>query len=138
VGAHRVFVADARRPVEIGADAQDQLVRWLSNRLEHRIVVPDLGGAGLRFMGGRLIPTPNGPAAQLMYDDDAGTRVTLFVEAAPSSERAPRQEEVDGVDVVFWADAQFRYTLAAQTQRSRVAEIGALVREQLPADGRSL
>jgi anti-sigma factor RsiW len=128
VGAHRVFVADASRPVEIRAVDQDQLERWLSNRLERTVSVPDLSAAGLRFMGGRLIPTPEGPAAQLMYDDDRGMRVTLFVEAGVKDHRAPRQTEVEGVDVESWAQEGFRYTLAAQTESRRVAELGAIVR----------
>jgi anti-sigma factor RsiW len=132
VGAHRVFVADAKRPVEIRADQRDQLQQWLSNRLERTVSIPDLSAAGLRFMGGRLIPTPDGPAAQLMYDDDRGTRVTLFVESDAAQGRNPWESEIDGVDVVSWATEGFRYTLAADSDRSRIANLGAFVRTQLP------
>lgn len=136
-GAHRVFVADARRPVEIRADAADQLVRWLSNRLGQPVHVPDLAAAGLRFMGGRLIPTPEGPAAQLMYDDDRGVRVTLFLapgvdEALPPPRGEPRFAALGDVGTLRWADNRFLYTVAGATDRWRLQEVGRAVRAQRP------
>jgi anti-sigma factor RsiW len=134
VGAHRVFAADLRRPVEIRAEAQDQLVQWLSNRLERPIAIPDLGAAGLRFMGGRLIATPDGPAAQLMYDDDAGTRLTLFLEAEPrAASEDVRYARVGGFGALSWADRRFAYTVSAASSQDRLALVGDLVRRQLPA-----
>lgn len=136
VGAHRVFVADLRRPVEIRAEAQDQLVQWLSNRLERPVSVPDLSAAGLRFMGGRLIATPTGPAAQLMYDDDAGTRLTIFLEADAGSEpEAARYAKVAGFGALSWADTRFYYTVSAASEPDRLALVGNLVRRQMPAPG---
>ncbi len=131
-GAHRVFVADARRPVEIRAEAEDQLVRWLSNRLGQEVHVPDLSAAGLRFLGGRLLPTPDGPAAQLMYEDgEGGPRVTLFL-APGSGSVAPRRDEprfaaMHGVGTLSWADDRFLYTVAATADRARLAELGRAV-----------
>jgi len=137
VGAHRVFAADLRRPVEIRAEAQDQLVQWLSNRLERPVAVPDLSAAGLRFMGGRLIATPDGPAAQLMYDDDAGTRLTVFLEAEPhATPEDIRYAKVGGVGALSWADRRFAYTVSAASERDRLAFVGDLVRRQLPAPER--
>lgn len=136
VGAHRVFVSDLRRPVEIRAEAQDQLVQWLSNRLERPVSIPDLSAAGLRFMGGRLIATPRGPAAQLMYDDDAGTRLTVFFEAEPGSAPADiSYAEVAGLGALSWADRSFSYTVSATSERDRLALVGDLVRRQMPAPG---
>jgi anti-sigma factor RsiW len=138
VGAHRVFVADSRRPVEIRAEAKEQLVQWLSNRLDRNVTVPDLTAAGLRFMGGRLIATPGGPAAQLMYDDDAGIRVTLFIEPERSAPERPTITEINGIAAQSWGDERFAYTVAAQGDRQRVASIGSLVRQQFPASNRFL
>lgn len=132
VGAHRVFVADARRPVEIRADAQDQLVQWLSNRLERPVPIPDLSAAGLRFMGGRLIATPDGPAAQLMYDDDAGTRLTVFLETEPRTPEAVQYVTIDGFGALSWADRRFAYTVSAAGEQDRLDLVGNLVRRQMP------
>ncbi len=135
VGAHRVFVADARRPVELRADSEAQLVTWLSNRLGRPIAVPDLRSASLRFMGGRLLATPDGPAAQLMYDDDSGTRLTLFLRADPRRDAVPRNAvrfvSVDGIGSLNWSDERFMITVSAATDPGRLNDVGRLVRSQM-------
>ena len=51
------------------------------------IKAPDLTGFGFRLMGGRLLPaSTNGVAAQLMYDDDHGTRLTLYLRNGETGE----------------------------------------------------
>lgn len=138
MAAHKVFVADRGRPVEVRADARDQLVQWLSTRMQAQILIPDLSGLGLRFMGGRLLPSAAGPAAQLMYDDDTGTRVTLFVESnAGGGPQADQFVTSDRVEALSWADRRFAYTLAAASRREQLAQVGDLVKRQLPA-GQSL
>ena len=135
VAAHKVFVADRGRPVEVRADARDQLVQWLSTRMQAQILIPDLSGLGLRFMGGRLLPSAAGPAAQLMYDDDTGIRVTLFVESnAGGGTQADQFVTSDRVEALSWADRRFAYTLAAAGRREQLAQVGNLVKRQLPAD----
>ncbi|HFH3380812.1 TPA: anti-sigma factor, partial [Pseudomonas aeruginosa] len=54
--AHVVYSPDVRRPVEIGADQEDQLVAWLSKRLGAKIRPPKLGALGYELIGGRLLP----------------------------------------------------------------------------------
>lgn len=131
VGAHRVFVADRGRPVEIRAEAKEQLVQWLSLRLGRPVTIPDLGAAGLRFMGGRLLATPVGAAAQLMYDDDSGRRVTLFFEPEARPQQAPVFRQAQDVGALSWGDDRFAYTLAAPGERRWVASLGELVRRQI-------
>lgn len=138
VGAHRVFVADGRRPVELRAEASEQLVQWLSNRLGRPVTIPDLAAAGLRFMGGRLIATPGGAAAQLMYDDVVGRRVTLFLEPESGVPHAPVLREVQGIAALSWGDERFVYTVAMQDGQKQVASIGSLVRQQMPPGNRTL
>lgn len=139
LGAHRVFVADARRPVEVRADAEDQLVRWLSSRIGRPIAVPDLRSASLRFMGGRLLATPDGPAAQLMYDDAAGTRVTVFLQADPRPNPIGaggiRQVSIDGIGSLNWSDERFTYIVSAALDPGRLDAVGRLVRSQVTTDG---
>lgn len=149
VAAHKVFVADGRRPVEIRAEAQDQLVQWLSNRLKAPVSVPDLSGAGLRFMGGRLLPTPEGPAAQLMYDDDSGGRVTVFIAPARTQEGAKaqfvelpaRRAVLDQVEALTWSGGHFAVTVAAPSGRGdpgQLDRLGDLLRRQLPVPAETL
>lgn len=77
--AHVVYSPERRRPVEVEAAHEDQLVTWLSRRLGAPIRVPVLHGLGYALEGGRLLPGGSGPVAQLMYRDQGGHRLTLYV-----------------------------------------------------------
>ena len=63
IAAHRTFSVEVRHPVEVDAGQEPHLVQWLSKRLGHQLIVPDLTVAGFRLMGGRLLPAEDGPAA---------------------------------------------------------------------------
>ena len=73
------YGSDPAHPVEFGAADKAQLVSWISGRLGRTISIPDLAASGYRFMGGRLVATPNGPAGMLMYDDAAGQHLAVVL-----------------------------------------------------------
>src|SRR5205085_10084240 len=75
--AHLVYAPEVRHPVEVDATQQEHLVKWLSKRLGLDLKVPLLTGEGFELLGGRLLPGPEGPVAQFMYQDSAGKRLTL-------------------------------------------------------------
>ncbi|MEO7338364.1 MAG: anti-sigma factor, partial [Caldimonas sp.] len=54
--AHVVYTPDGRRPVEVGADQEQQLVAWLSKRLGTAVKPPTLKAIGYELIGGRLLP----------------------------------------------------------------------------------
>ncbi len=54
--AHVVYSPDVRRPVEIGAEHEDQLVAWLSKRIGSKIRPPKLGTLRYELIGGRYCP----------------------------------------------------------------------------------
>ena len=47
IAAHRTFSVETRHPVEVGANEEAHLVQWLSKRLGHQLIVPDLRRARL-------------------------------------------------------------------------------------------
>lgn len=138
IAAHRVFVADARRPVEVAAQQEDLLLRWLSNRLSRPVSAPDLAAQGYRLMGGRLLPGAGGdPAAQLMYEDAAGARLTLYLRAdhADEGETAFRftNDAPAGVAGFWWVDRGFGYAVLAQgLDRPALLSLTEAVHHQLP------
>ncbi len=87
--AHRVFTADATRPVELGPSDQVRLVNWMSSRLGRHVGVPDLTRLGYRFIGGRVLAAVGGPAGLLMYDDAAGNRVTVYLQPMNTADTLP-------------------------------------------------
>lgn len=135
VAAHRVFVPDARRPVEVPAAQEAQLVQWLSNRLGRRLTAPDLTSLGLTLVGGRLLPGAAGqPAAQLMYQDARGQRLTLYLRADPAQQETAfrfTEDSTSGVAAFWWVDRGFGYAVAARTDRAELLRAAEAVYRQL-------
>lgn len=131
--AHVVFSPDVRRPVEIGAEHEDQLVTWLSKRLGTPVRPPKLGALGYELIGGRLLPGNSGPVAQFMYHDASGQRLTLYVstENAANRDTAFRFAQEGPVNVFYWVDGRFGYALSAGIPRNELARVATAVYDQL-------
>jgi anti-sigma factor RsiW len=131
--AHVVYSPDVRRPVEITADQEDQLVKWLSKRLGMAISPPKLGALGYELIGGRLLPGNSGPVAQFMYHDASGQRLTLYVstENTASHDAGFRFAREGPVNVFYWVDGKFGYALSAGMDRGELARVATAVYDQL-------
>ena len=135
--AHVVYSPDVRRPVELGADQEDQLVAWLSKRLDAPLKPPHLGRVGYELIGGRLLPGEQGPVAQFMYHDPYGQRLTLYVtrEAAATGDTAFRFGQDGPVNVFYWVDGRFGYAISAGADRNALHLVAQEVYRQLaPTD----
>ena len=130
--AHLTFAADVRHPVEVTAAQEGHLVQWLSNRLGRPLRVPDLNQLGFHLMGGRLLPSAAGPAAQFMFDDDQGTRLTVYIRADPDDgETSFRVVEQGGLTGFYWVDQGFGYAVMAPIPRGRLLSVAEAVWQQL-------
>lgn len=138
ISAYRTFVVDAAHPVEVKANEQDHLVQWLSNRLGKPIKAPDLTGFGFRLMGGRLLPaSTTGVAAQLMYDDDNGTRLTLYLRNGETGGTDYRFLREGNVSAFYWIDGGLGFALSAATSRERLRPIVEAIYHQVQEPKRS-
>ncbi len=107
-----VYAADHIRPVELRAADQGEFVQWASRQLDQRVSVPDLASSGYRFMGGRLVATPHGPAALFMYDNDHGTRIVVLSRRMSVDRNVPMTEHHDGAIAGFaWSRGGIGYSL---------------------------
>jgi anti-sigma factor RsiW len=132
VANHMVYTADKRRPTELGADQRDDLARWVSNRLNHKVAPPDLAVDGYSYIGGRLAATPDGPAGLFMYDDKQGVRLTVFVLPLTGAENSPMQHvESAKVDGVAWIDNGIGYTVVGKLSQEELKRVAEQVRQQL-------
>ncbi|WP_024301621.1 anti-sigma factor [Pseudogulbenkiania sp. MAI-1] len=131
--AHVVYSPDIRRPVEIGAEQEGQLVAWLSRRMHSRIEPPKLAAAGYELIGGRLLPGSQGPVAQFMYHDVAGQRMTLYVatETRPRADEGFRFTSQGPVNVYYWWGNGFGYALSAGMPRDKLLALAERVHLQL-------
>ncbi len=126
--AHLVYAAEVLHPVEVGSDQKTHLVNWLSKRMGHRLIAPDLTAAGMKLIGGRLLPGEEEAAAQLMYEDASGKRVTLYVGSNPQNRQtAFRLAERGTLRTFYWLDGPFGYALAGDLEEDRLLDLAQMV-----------
>jgi anti-sigma factor RsiW len=131
--AHVVFSPDVRRPVEVSAEHEDQLVAWLSKRLGTPVRPPRLAALGYDLIGGRLLPGNSGPVAQFMYHDASGQRLTLYLstENVGNQETAFRFAQEGAINVFYWIDGKFGYALSASIEKDELARVAKAVYDQI-------
>ncbi|HEX6113100.1 MAG TPA: anti-sigma factor [Geminicoccaceae bacterium] len=127
--AHLVYAVEVRHPVEVPASEEAHLATWLGRRLAVPLRVPDLGESGYELVGGRLLPAADGlPAAQLMYQDGGGRRVTLYVRASPGGEQtAFRFAREGGLSALYWRDGDVAWVLVGELPRDQLVELAERV-----------
>ena len=131
--AHAVYAPEVRHAVEVDASQQDHLVKWLSKRLGVPLKVPVLGVEGFELLGGRLLPGPEGPVAQFMYQDAAGKRLTLYVSRPNRADSltAFRFAQDGPVSVFYWIDRECGYALSGELDRPTLSRVATAVYRQL-------
>lgn len=139
--AHTVYVPEQRHPVEVAVEGdaaaqraqEEHLSRWLTRRLDVPVKMFDLRAQGFRLVGGRLLPESNGPCAQLMYEDEAGVRVTVYLRRKGSDVPATfRYEQVDGLGLFYWVDGPAGYALVGALPRDRLLALAETIAHQEP------
>ncbi|MFZ6658458.1 anti-sigma factor family protein [Undibacterium sp. TJN19] len=131
--AHAVYSPDVKRPVEIGAEQEAQLVTWLTKRIGTPVHPPKLAKLGYELIGGRLLPGDSGPVAQFMYQDSTGQRLTLYVsgDQVQNKDTGFQFSQQGAVNVFYWIDGKFGYALSGSISKSDLANIATAVYEQL-------
>ena len=131
--AHAIYTPEVLHPVEVGAEQEAHLVRWLSRRLDQPLRTPDLSGLGFRLVGGRLLPGGDKPAGQFMYENGTGRRLTLYVstDLAGNRETAFRFAHERGASVFYWLDGPLGYALVAEMEREALLHAAETVYRQL-------
>ncbi|MBI4291826.1 MAG: anti-sigma factor [Betaproteobacteria bacterium] len=131
--AHAVYAPEVRHPVEVGADQEDHLFKWLSKRLGTDLKSPRLSPLGFELVGGRLLSGPQGPVAQFMYQDAKGQRLTLYISAQRREglDTAFRFSQEDRVSVFYWVDRNYGYALSGEIGREALLRVANTVYRQL-------
>jgi anti-sigma factor RsiW len=136
--AHVVYSPEIRHPVEVTAAEQEHLVQWLSKRVGKPLKVPNLGAQGYALVGGRLLPGEAGARAQFMFQNTAGTRITLYLGALDPVPGGAYSRETgfhfaaDGpIPSFYWIDQGFCYALAGPVPRDALMKLAEAVYRQL-------
>lgn len=126
--AHALYSMQNRHPVEVAGTEAPHLTAWLSNSLDRRLVAPDLTVAGYTLVGGRLLPAQTGPAAQLMYEDETGRRVTLYITPRrPADAPANRFAGMDGLGALYWANDAITCTIVGPLDEAELETLAGTV-----------
>lgn len=134
--AHAVYVPERRHPVEVnvaeGGAAQEQhLAAWLTKRLQMPVKLFDLKAQGFDLVGGRLLPDTPGPGAQLMYQNAAGDRVTVYLRKPEARTPAAFRYEREGsLGLFYWVEAGTGYALAGDLPRERLLALAEAIYRQ--------
>lgn len=135
VAAHALYVKEQRRAVEVAA-TEENLLTWLSSRIRTPIEAPDLTAEGFRLIGGRLLPasaySKTGPAAQLMYENAAAERVTVYITAAlPDRQTAYEFTSRDGLEAFYWANDAITCTVVGDLPEAQMQTVAKKVYQEL-------
>ena len=131
--AHAVYTPEVLHPVEVGKDQEEHLTKWLSKRLGSQVKPPHLASVGYELMGGRLLPGNQGPAAQFMYQDVRGMRLTLYLSGKPADkgEAAFRYAQEGKISVFYWIDGDMSYALSGEIERADLLRVANVVYQEL-------
>jgi anti-sigma factor RsiW len=134
IAAHIVYANERRHVVEVGADEEDHLVGWLSNRLGTELVAPDFSAKGYKLIGGRLLPSGERTAAQFMYEDADGDRVSLYVTPDPQHRQSGIQLRREKVGCAYyWLGNGYGYVVAGTSAEETLLALAGEAQRQLPA-----
>ncbi len=127
--AHAVYTPEVLHPVEVTSEQEAHLVKWLSKRLGAPVQAPNLAQLGYRLVGGRLLPAPSGAAAQFMFENQHGMRLTLYVvrNADAGADTAFRFAQHGDIRLFYWIDGPLGYALVGEVERENLLEIANAV-----------
>jgi len=128
--AHRLYVVEVRHPVEVPGSELAHLQAWLTKRCGWTVHAPDLEASGLKLVGGRLLPGPNGPASFLMYEGASGERVTIYSAKTATGTTQMRYTTLDNDGALSWADRGVGYVVSGGSDRERLMRVARAVYDQ--------
>jgi anti-sigma factor RsiW len=131
--AHQVYSTEIIHPVEVAANQEEHLESWLSKRLKAPIHAPSLNDIGYQLVGGRLLPSTDRMAAQFMFQNAQGQRITLYIRrgAWQNETTAFRFAQEDSVGTFYWIDGPMGYALSGDLDRTQLLKIAEFVYRRL-------
>ena len=139
--AHSVFSVEKIHPVEVTAEKSQHMNQWLSNRLKTQIKAPDLSEFNFELVGGRLLPsTQQRMAAQFMYQNVQGKRITLYIKRGTWQEtetavtRMNKLLANNNYDVSYWIDNRLGYVLTSPMELNLDKKISESIYQQMSLD----
>ena len=140
--AHAVYTLERRHPVEVDTRAgsveeqrknEEHLSNWLTRRVGMPVKLFDLRAQGFALVGGRLLPELPHKSAQLMYENAAKQRITVYLRKpdgdTPAAFRFERQGELS---LFYWVDGPTGYALVGDLPREQLLKLAEVIYQQGP------
>ena len=140
--AHAVYTLEVRHPVEVNTREgsleeqrknEEHLAVWLTRRVGMPVKLFDLRAQGFELVGGRLLPELPHKSAQLMYENSARQRVTVYLRKpdadTPAAFRFERQGELS---LFYWVDGPTGYALVGNLPREQLLALAEIIYQQGP------
>jgi anti-sigma factor RsiW len=88
---------------------------WLDQYFSQAQRLPNLTASGYTPISGRLLSTEQGPAAMVVYEDQAGHKVSFYVRPpGPKNFLLPRGSRSDGeLQAEYWSGAGYNYAMVS-------------------------
>jgi anti-sigma factor RsiW len=131
VEAYRLYTVEVRHPVEVAGDERAHMTQWLTKRLGYQQHIPDLSAIGLKLVGGRLLPGPDGAAAFYMYEGPSGERFTIYCSRTDVAETSMRFKDTGRVATFYWVDNKQAYVVSGPANRDRIEAVTKAIYEQV-------
>jgi anti-sigma factor RsiW len=133
--AYKLYTVEVRHPVEVPGDERAHMTQWLSKRLGYEQRIPDLQAIGLKLVGGRLLPGPDGAAAFYMYEGKSGERFTIYCSRTSVPETALRYKDSERVAAFYWVDDKRAYVVSGPADRAQMEKVTKAIYEQVDRAG---
>lgn len=131
--AHKLYVVEVRHPVEVPGSESVHLGQWLTRRLGYAVHAPDLDAAGLKLVGGRLLPSYDSgpPSGFFMYEGANGERFTVYCRRAAMPQSALRYRTAGAVGSFMWVEGNVAFVVSGPADQARLKKVAESVYEQL-------
>jgi anti-sigma factor RsiW len=118
--AHVVSREDELRGVSGGGKAE--VGDYLADRMGKPIRVPSLESFGYRLIGSRVLPDTSGPAAQFVFADEAGKKVSLYVRGEEANRVDITYALADDLSMFYWNDSGRSYAMVTRLDNEQGRE----------------
>ncbi len=89
----------------------EDMGRYISTRMGEKVRVPQLTSLGYRLVGSRVLPDTGGPAAQFVFEDADGERISLYVRTEAARGLEITFALADDLSMFYWNDSKHSYAL---------------------------
>ncbi|QNN45456.1 anti-sigma factor [Thermomonas brevis] len=127
VAAYRLFAGDGA-PLAFDGGGHAAMQDWLRAHFGKTGAIPDLTSQGYALAGGRLLSTPEGPAAMLVYRDAGDARIALYLRPRTARLAQPGERRDGRLLAQYWVEGSTAFALVGPATDAALRRLAPLLR----------